>query len=119
MFKRRDRTILESLKEMEKKGFFERISQQEKEDVDLIIKWHRQRQEKRYFLPVNDLLKRIWMRAKSNEIITLISHPIFGTFTAERDKIEVSVQRRKQFSVQRIGRDAYDMKEKKTFIECV
>ena len=106
MFKRRDRTILESLKEVEKKGFWERISQEEKEDVNLVVKWHRQRQEKKYFLPINDLFKRIWMRAKSNEIITMLSHPTLGTFTAEHDRIEVSVQIRKQFSAQRIERYA-------------
>jgi hypothetical protein len=55
----------------------------------------------------------MWIRAKSNEIITLLSHPIFGPFTAERDNIEVSVQRRKQFSAQRTERYAYDMQEKR------
>lgn len=86
-----ERTIFESLKEMEKREFLERINKQEKEDIDLVMQWSKQRQEKKYFLPTNDLLKSIWMKAKSDEIISKITHPILGTFTAESQRIEVSM----------------------------
>ena len=76
---------------MEKKGFLERISKQEKEDIDFVVQWFKQRQEKKYFLPTNDLLRRIWMKANPDEIITKMTHPKLGTFTAECQKIEVSV----------------------------
>lgn len=86
LFKRDDWPIFPSLKEVEKKGFRDRISQEEEK------------------------------RTKSNEIITTLSYPTIKIFTAIHEKIEASVQARLWFSPQRIERYASNIKEKPTFI---
>lgn len=85
-----DETIIELAKEAKIRSFWTKITPIEQNYIDWYIKWHYQRLNNKNFVPTNDILKHLWRKLKSVDLVTRLIHPKFGSFTEKVEHIEVN-----------------------------
>jgi hypothetical protein len=79
------------MQEAKTRSFWDKITSIEQNNLDLYLKWHHQSLHKKNFVPTNDVLKHLWRRSKSTDIVTSLMHPKFGSFSDKIEHIEVNV----------------------------
>ncbi|CAF1411452.1 unnamed protein product [Adineta ricciae] len=83
------------IEDAQKRKFWGTLSNEEHEDAGLVLKWNRQRGKKN-FIPINDLLKRMWSRSESTTMVTTLMSTKFGLLTDTNENIEVSVEKKRK-----------------------
>ena len=81
---------------MKTRSFWNELSSEQKDDADLVQKWDRQRQPRKNYVSVKDILQRMLKRSKSSEIVGSLPHAKFGTISEDREKIEVSERKKER-----------------------
>ena len=79
------------MEEAKTRSFWDKITSIEQNNLDLYLKWHYQCLHKENFVPTNDVLKHLWSRSKSTDIVTNLMHPKFDSFSDKFEHIEVNV----------------------------
>ncbi|CAF4307557.1 unnamed protein product [Rotaria sp. Silwood2] len=85
-----NRKIIDLVQEAKTRSFWDKITSIEQNNLDLYLKWHYQSLHKKNFVPTNDVLKHLWSRSKSTDIVTSLTHPKFGSFSDKIEHIETS-----------------------------
>jgi hypothetical protein len=86
--------MIDLLKEAKKRTFWNTMSVGEQRDADLLVKWHSQGMHKKNFIPIRDLLMRMWKQLKPMDIVTTLIHPKFDSFSEKHEQIKVSEERK-------------------------
>ena len=90
-FWKNNRQIIDLIEEAKTRSFWNRLSSIDQNNVNLYLKWHNQNLQNKSFVPTSDVLKQLWSKSKSADIVTSLVHPKFGSFSAKIEQIEVGV----------------------------
>ncbi|CAF1618510.1 unnamed protein product [Rotaria magnacalcarata] len=85
-----NRTIIGLVQEAKTRSFWNKITPTEQNNLDSYLKWHSQSLHMRNFVPTYDVLKYLWRKSKSADIVTSLMHPKFGSFSDKIEHIETS-----------------------------
>lgn len=90
--------MIDLVKDAKARTFWNKMTVEEQQDANLIVKWHSQGFHKN-FIPTRDILKRIWEKSKPMDVVTILKHPKFGSFSGKHEEIEVSDEENSFLSV--------------------
>ncbi|UJR09455.1 hypothetical protein I4U23_013694 [Adineta vaga] len=82
--------ITDLIQDAKTRSFWDKLTSAEQQNLDLCLKWSHQSLHKKNFVPTNDVLKQLWSKSKSTDLVTSLPHPKFGSFSDKIEHIEKS-----------------------------